>query len=65
MSKPEGYDLLSVGLRDAYHRVQRVRLAGLEPLALVVPVDDDVLVAERVFGLPVVHAKVDRPGVIV
>lgn len=64
-AKPEGWDLLNEALKDAYNRVLRARMAGLEPVALVLPADDDVLVAERVFGIPVVHAKVDKPGVIV
>lgn len=54
-------------LVDAAVTVKRLRLAGIEPTALVLPNADPNprMTAERVFDLPIVRADVVKPGVIV
>lgn len=61
-------DLLDAeGLREALETVTRLRLANIEPKALVFPEGEEGprLLAERVFDLPIVRGKVEKPGVLV
>lgn len=67
MTSPEPEVPLDEDLTTILVTVRRLRMAGIDPTALVVTATDPSprLAAERIFGLPVVYAKVDKPGVIV